>query len=226
MWFRLRRLLSYVFPFTRTVASGVSGSLEITWYKGRKVLDTRHANYSYGSLHKVLRYGLMFVAPAQAQHILLLGLGGGSAVQILRQQLQYAGHITALDLDPAVIEIAGTEFGIRADEHLAIHCADAFAWVRTGPDAAFDLIIVDLFIDLNLPEGLQTAAFWQHVRRLLAPGGYVLFNALASAPLAVEGVALAEYLATLGFTVKDLEVEQLNRLLILQLPMQTPLPEG
>jgi spermidine synthase len=212
----LIRLLSYLFPITRTIQSDVSGPLEVTWRKGQKVLDTRHANYSYGSLQQILRYGLLFVEPQQAEHSLVLGLGGGSVVAILRNELQYKGHITAIELDPVVIELAATEFNIRPDAQLAIVCADAFAWVSTAPANHFGLVIVDLFVDLHLPAGLQTAGFWQDVWRVLRPGGYVLFNTLSEVPLYVGNEELPTYLAGAGFSVRDLEVERLNQLLILQ----------
>ena len=212
----LARLLSYVMPLTRTVQSVVSGPVEVTWYRGRKVLNTRHANYSYGSLQRVLRYGLLFVAPEQASHALLLGLGGGSVVATLRQELHYQGHLTAVELDPVMIKLADTEFGIRPDAQLEIVCADAFEWVHTAPANHFYLIIVDLFVDLTLPAGLQTTTFWQELRRVLHPGGYVLFNTLTEVPLYVANQELPVYLEGVGFTVKTLEVERLNQLLVLR----------
>lgn len=212
----LRYLISYVLPLTRRVASVHSGTLEITLREGHKVLDTAHANYSYGSLQRVLRYGLLFTEPASAGPALVLGMGGGSVVQTLRQEHRAASPITAVELDPVIIQIAATEFGIRPDDTLNIVCADAFAWVATAPAAAFRLVIVDLFIDLELPAGLQTPDFWQHLWRLLRPGGYVLFNTLTRTPLWIEGQEILDYFAGLGFAVKELEVELLNRLLVLQ----------
>lgn len=203
-------------PLTRTVQSAVNGPMEVTWYQGRKVLDTRHANYSYGSLERVMRYGLLFVAPEQAEHTLLLGLGGGSVVAILRQEKQYQGHLTAIEIDPVIIELADTEFGIRPDAQLEIVRADAFEWVHTAPTSQFGLIVVDLFVDLALPAGLQTTAFWQELRRILRPGGYILFNTLTEVPLYVDNKEMSAYLETTGFSVKTMEVELLNQLFILQ----------
>ena len=214
----LRRYLSYLLPLTRTIHSPISGPLEVTWHRGRKVLDTRHANYSYGSLQQVLRYGLMFLEPRQAQHILVLGLGGGSVVQTLRQEHRVTAPITALELDPTVIAVADTEFGIRPGADLTIVCADAFVWLQTAPSAAYGLIIIDLFIDLVLPAGLQQVSFWQNIWRVLPPGGQVLFNTLTADPLTVAGEEVTEYLAGLGFLVKQIEVELLNRLLVLRKP--------
>ena len=216
MLHRLRRLLSYVYPLTRTVHSAINGPLEITWRDGRKVLDTRHANYSYGTLQRVLRYGLMFTEVPPTAPVLLLGLGGGSVVQTLRQDQQHTGPITVIELDPTVIELADVEFGIRPDAGLDVICADAFAWLPTATDAAFELIIIDLFIDLDLPAGLCTVGFWEEVRRVLRPNGYVLFNALNNAALDVAGEELVAYLEGQGMVVKEVEVEQFNRLLILR----------
>ena len=212
----LTRLLSYILPLTCTVHSPISGPLKVRCYRGHKVLDTRHANYSYGSLQRILRYGLLFVEPMQANQILLLGLGGGSVVATLRQEMHYQGHLTAVELDPVMIRLAATEFGIQPDAQLTIVWADAFEWVCTAPAGGFGLVIVDLFVDLDLPAGLQTATFWQHLQRVLHPGGYVLFNTLTSVLLQVAGQALPTYLESLGFSVKELEVERLNQLLILR----------
>ncbi|MFD2787686.1 spermidine synthase [Hymenobacter rubripertinctus] len=211
-----RRLLSYVLPLTRRVASVHSGTLRVTLWRGHKVLDTAHANYSYGTLQRVLRYGLLFAPAHPAGPVLLLGLGGGSVVPTLRQERGVTGPITAVELDPVVIRVAAEEFGIETGPGLHIVCADAFVWVRTAPAAAFELVVVDLFLDLELPAGLGDGAFWRHLLRLTRPGGWVLCNLLTSAELWPEGQPLSGFLEQLGFEVKDVEVEQFNRLLILR----------
>ena len=57
----VKRLLSFLFPFTTKYLSKYSGNVEVTLYNGRKVLDTANANYSYGLLQKVLRKSLLKV---------------------------------------------------------------------------------------------------------------------------------------------------------------------
>lgn len=211
-----RRLLSYVLPLTRRVVSEHSGILRVTLYRGHKVLDTANANYSYGTLQRVLRYGLLFAPVQPTGPVLLLGLGGGSVVPTLRQERGVTGPITAVELDPVVIQVAADEFGIRTGPGLNVICADAFAWVATAPVATFELVVVDLFLDLALPAELGEAGFWQNLLRLTRPGGWVLCNLLVTAELWPDGQYLPEFLEELGFEVKDLEVEQLNRLLILR----------
>lgn len=214
----LRHWLRRALTQPRRVHSAYSGPLEVTWFEGRKVLNSANANYSYGPLHRVLRYGLLFTEPAAAGNVLVLGLGGGSAVQLLREDHQVAGIITAVELDPVVIQVAAEEFGMRPDARLRIVCADAFAWVATAPAAEFGLVVVDLFVDLELPAGLYTADFWQHLWRLLRPGGYGLVNILISTEVLVEDQEVSAYLAGVGFSVKEMEVEEYNRLLILRKP--------
>lgn len=212
----LRQLVSQVVPLTRRVQSEYSGPLEITLYKGHKVLDTAHANYSYGSLQRVLRYGLRFAEPETAAQVLVLGLGGGGIVQTLRQTPGFAGAITAIELDPVIIRIAEEEFAIRPDAKLDIICADAFAWVTTAPARQFDLVVIDLFLDLALPAGIGTSGFWKHIWQLLAPGGYILLNTLTAENALVDGCPAPAYWEQQGFSVKEVEVELLNLLYILR----------
>lgn len=55
---RMKRFLSYIWPITKRIESAVNGTLEITWINGKKILDTKNANYSYGSLQRILKFGL------------------------------------------------------------------------------------------------------------------------------------------------------------------------
>ncbi|MCA8831805.1 spermidine synthase [Hymenobacter pini] len=204
----LRTWVSYALPLARRVPSRYSPGLVVREHQGRKVLDTQYANYSYGPLQQVLRYALLHVAPGSADApVLVLGMGGGGIIELLRQERSHTGPITAVELDPAVVEVAATEFNIRPDAALQIVCADAFAWLPTAPTASYALIVVDLFLDLLLPRQLSEPGFWQHLRRVLRPGGTVVLNTLQQAPLSINGQSATEYLAELGLQVKELEVE-------------------
>ncbi|MBF9221042.1 spermidine synthase [Hymenobacter ruricola] len=210
-----QKFLSYFFPFTRKITSEFSGELEITVSNGRKVLDSLNANYSYGSLQRILKFGLAQVSLPGLGRVLLLGLGGGSAVATLRLDFGFKGHITAVDIDPVVISIARDEFGIIEAENLQIVCADAFTFVKTHP-ARFDLIIVDLFIDNQVPAKFLAADFWQDTCRLLRPAGHLIFNTIG--PAAGAGAVQAE-LERLGLHVREFAaVERTNTLLIASRP--------
>ena len=54
----LKKAFSYLWPLTKKIKSDFSGDLEVTWLNGKKVLDTKNANYSYGALHQILDLAL------------------------------------------------------------------------------------------------------------------------------------------------------------------------
>lgn len=172
----MKRSLSYLWPLTKTYDSNYSGKLEVSWINGRKVLDSKGANYSYGALQEVMDLGLAQIRADRAAPVLLLGLGGGSVIPLLRNKYGYYSKITAIEIDSAVIEIAEKEFGIGEYKPLEILCADANMFVKSTSEK-FGLIIIDLFLDLRVPKVFFSNSFWQSIFGLLEEDGKVLFNA-------------------------------------------------
>ena len=125
--------------------------MEITWYNGKKQLNTENANYSYGSLQRILKFGLKKIDLKKVNSILLLGLGGGSVIETLRIDFHYLKPIVAIDIDPVIIDIAKNEFNLKEDENLQIICEDALKFMQSNTHE-FDLIIIDLFIDIQVPK--------------------------------------------------------------------------
>lgn len=68
---------------------------------------------------------------------------------------------------------------MTSDEHLTIIYADACHYICTTP-FLYDLIIIDLFIDTVLPEGVYTYNFWENISRITGKNGYFIFNASTS----------------------------------------------
>lgn len=176
-----KRLFSFFIPVTlyRTTSS-VSKQLEVNWNNGQLVLDSSHTNYSYGSLQRILRYGLKkigFDKIAKMQHILVLGVGGGSVLKTLVNELQYRGKITGVELDPAVIKLAHDYFQLKEIPKLNLIQGDAFDYVLKTA-FKFDLIIVDVFQDTNMPNFLFEKFFADKLGSLLQTPGYILFNTM------------------------------------------------
>jgi len=170
------RLLSYIYPITKKVESKYNGTLEITWHNGKKHLNTKNANYSYGSLQKILKIGLQKIDLKNCDNILVLGLGAGSVIDTLINDLNYKNHITALDIDPVIIEIAEAEFNLCENKNLKIICDDAIHFMDNNKDM-FDLTIVDLFIDTEVPSPFYNATFWEQIVKANSSKGSILFNA-------------------------------------------------
>ena len=72
----IRKFFSYIIPvkiFKKKSAR--SKIIEVTWANGELVLDSENTNYSYGSLQRILRYGLRNIGYdkiLKMDHILLL----------------------------------------------------------------------------------------------------------------------------------------------------------
>ena len=172
----MKKTFSYLWPLIKKYDTKYSGTVEVTWLNGRKVLDSKNANYSYGSLQRVLDFGLTQVKADRSADVLVLGLGGGSVIRLLRNKFNYYGKITAIEIDPQIIELAVNEFGIKEHDPLDIFCEDATTYVREAT-SQFGLIIIDIFIDVRVPEQFYSTEFWKNISGLLDKEGTVLFNA-------------------------------------------------
>lgn len=160
----------------RKIRSKYSGVLEITYDRGQKVLDSRNTSYSYGNLQRVWDKVLQRIRLKDVNRTLILGMGAGSSIQLLREKYNYDRKIVAVELDPVIVEIARDEFGIRPDNNLRIETTDAAEYVRRKT-RKFDLILIDLFIDNKVPEILLQRPFWENTSRKTEQGGIILFNA-------------------------------------------------
>ncbi|MEW7290708.1 fused MFS/spermidine synthase [Aquimarina sp. 2304DJ70-9] len=172
----MKKIISHIWPLTKRITSQINGTLEVTWINGIKVLDSQNANYSYGALEKVLNYGFTQIEIQNTTEILLLGLGGGSAIKSLNNRFNYKGKITAVEIDATVIQIAKDEFDLKENKHLSIINDDALHYVENCK-RHYDLIIIDIFIDQTVPEPFYEEKFWEHILQLLKPTGNILFNA-------------------------------------------------
>lgn len=160
---------------SRFYTSRFNGKLEITIRNGKKVLDTDNTNYSYGTVQEVWKKTLRKIKIADFKTVLLLGLGGGSVIDLLRNQYGFEGRITAVEIDPVIIEVADKEFDIRSTRDTSILCDDAFRFVASNR-RKFDLILVDIFLDRIMPENAMSQDFWDDLQKRLSAGGLIVFN--------------------------------------------------
>jgi len=173
----LLRALSWIWSLRAARAEGLSGPLEVRWEQGRKVLNTAHANQSFGSLHRVWRtvFRHLLSTGRPPDSVLLLGLGGGSVVHILRAELGIPAPVTALEMDPAMVAVARAHFGLDTWPDLRVVQGDAIVRVHALRER-FDWVVVDLFDDLDIARGADTMAFTHALRDRCAEGGVVCFN--------------------------------------------------
>jgi spermidine synthase len=208
-----KKLLSYLYPITQKVETNNNGIVEITYDQGKKVLDSANANYSYGSLQKILKFGLQQIDLDHTRHILLLGLGGGSVIKTLRSEFKYNHKITAVEIDDIIIQIAFKEFNIKPNENLELLNDNALFYVRKAKQK-YDLIIIDLFIDNAVPKDFYEPDFWNNIYHITSKGGSILFNASTIEHVQHEIEKLLPTLNSLYFLQQMNKVEGSNTLIL------------
>ncbi|MGO4819077.1 spermidine synthase [Flavobacterium sp. W22_SRS_FP1] len=177
----IKKILSYFTPIKiHTVNSAISKSIEVIWSKGELVMDSENANYSYGNLQRILKLGLKtigFDKIATMHHVLVLGVAGGSVIKTLVNEIKFQGKITGVEIDPEIIKIANQYFKLDEIEQLEIIIDDAFEFVLKTKDK-YDLIIIDVFQDLTMPNFLFETFFTDRICFLLNSKGVILFNTM------------------------------------------------
>jgi spermidine synthase len=177
----LKKIFSYFIPITiYEKKSSLSKNIEVTWANGELVLDSKNTNYSYGSLQRILRKGLKSIGYdtiTTMDHILVLGVAGGSVIKTLVDEIQFKGKITGVEIDPDIIAIANEYFNLNAIPNLELIIGDAFEFVLKTKNK-YDLIIIDVFQDTTMPNFLFENYFIDRIGLILNPNGFVLFNTM------------------------------------------------
>ncbi|MET0322701.1 MAG: transferase spermidine synthase [Duganella sp.] len=117
----------------------------------------------------------------QPEHIVMVGLGGGSLAKFCYRYLPHA-RITVLELRADVIALRDQFAVPRDDARFRIVEADAVAYMARLRGSA-DVLLVDGFDEQGLPPALGSAAFYADCRRALRPGGVLATNIFSYDPL-------------------------------------------
>lgn len=206
--------MSWVWPMRAERLAGRSGELELRYESGRLVLNTAHANQSFGSLHRVWQqvFRLLALRDSPPEQVLLLGLGGGSVPSILRQELRIASPLTAVEIDPVMVRLARTHFGLDRLEAIDVIEGDALVQVQALRDR-YDLVVVDLFEDLDLARGVDTMGFAHALRDRCS--GTLCFNTVGyDAPSTARCERVKTNLTKVFGTVDEWCLEGVNRVFI------------
>lgn len=124
-------------------------------------------------------------ANPNARRVLVIGLGGGVIPMAMRKVAPEA-RIDVVELDPAVLGVAERYFGFRDDPKLRVSIGDGRVYVRrqARKGLRYDLIVIDAYERVYVPEHMVTREFVGEVKNLLAPGGVIASNTFARGPLA------------------------------------------
>ena len=216
-----KKLFSYIIPINiHKQNSAVSKNIEITWANGELVLDSKNTNYSYGSLQRILRKGLKSIGYdriLKMNHILVLGVAGGSVIKTLSEEIKFKGKITGVEIDPEIIKIAYSYFHLNQIPNFEVVIDDAFEFVLKTKEK-YDLIIIDIFQDTTMPNFLFEEFFQNRTCFLLKEKGIILFNTMCLSEK--ENLRNKKYLENVNdelFIARTIpRVEDHNELIILE----------
>lgn len=114
---------------------------------------------------------------AGTRRVLVMGIGGGSLPMAIREALPHV-HVDAVELDPAVVDVAIQYFQFQPGARLSVFSEDGRVFVRKSLHAGirYDAILLDAFDKDYIPEHMATVEFLRQVRSLLTDAGLLLAN--------------------------------------------------
>jgi spermidine synthase len=148
------------------------------------LLNTKNTNYSFGSLQSILKKGLLDIGKEEIRKmdsILILGVAGGSVVQSLITDFSFSKKIIGIELDAEIIHIANLYFNLDKISNFKCLIQDAEQFVKTDKNQ-YDLIIIDIFKDTEMPDFLFQESFISNSKQILNKNGYILFNTMHLTP--------------------------------------------
>ena len=113
-----------------------------------------------------------------ARDILFIGLGGGSALKRLWNDFPDV-RLQAVELDPAVVDVAYRFFSLPRDRRLQVAVKDGRRFLDDD-GRRWDAIMIDAFYSDAIPFHLFTSEFMELVRSRLNPGGVVITNTIGA----------------------------------------------
>lgn len=157
--------------------------IEVRTEFGRPRIVVKGIPQSGGIVQDILKKALdVFNNPMR---FLLLGLGGGGILHEARKRWPRC-EITAVEIDPVMIEIAEKYFKIGQIERLRIVNEDAVVYINKKEseqkykNTDFDAILVDCYVGNQVPVTLESEDFLRILKKCLSPNGRVVFNRIIS----------------------------------------------
>jgi spermidine synthase len=108
-------------------------------------------------------------------------LGGGAMVHFL-QHYDPQVQVTAVEIDPMVVQIAAEYFACRSGGNVRILTADGYEYLQTT-ESQYDVIYLDVFLkptastdSTGVPLRMKSLEFYRHIQDKLRPAGVIVFN--------------------------------------------------
>lgn len=118
--------------------------------------------------------GLVF--HPQPKDIVLIGLGGGQQANFIYRRMPDT-HLVAVEIDPAMVHIARTYFGLPDDERLSVVVGDGAEYIIGQHPDSCDVILSDGYDPAGLiADSLAEEKFYRACYLALRDGGFIAIN--------------------------------------------------
>jgi len=112
--------------------------------------------------------------------VLVLGLGGGSVQHLLSKKFPDI-HITSVEIDKVIVDVAKKYFSLDEIPNHRIIVGDALKVIAIPeeygiPQNSFQAVLVDIFCGQKYPDLGTSGNFFAGIKNLVVPGGLVIFN--------------------------------------------------
>lgn len=173
--------LSFLYDQPLAQSSSIyNPTLDVCLSRGRLRLNTQNATYSYEDLYDAFYKPFKHLNIEQLKLKKVLVLGGGLASIPIMLQKKFGQNdtiYTLVELDAAVIKLAHEFLEKKYLNNLIFHCDDAFDYVENCKEK-FDLIAVDIFLDISTPNKFRSVAFLRNLKKLLNPNAHLIYNTI------------------------------------------------
>jgi spermidine synthase len=171
----------------RHASGDKNGKLEILLYQNRLQLATTDALYSDGDRYKpaIMAADQLHSFLPSVKNVLVLGSGLGSIVHVM-QARGYTPAFTLVEYDKVVLRWA-LEFLEDNKASINAVCADAASFMEQN-HTQYDLIFIDIFNDMVVPDFVTSVHFLRLCRNALLQGGRLAFNYIIHDKAAWEAV--------------------------------------
>lgn len=165
----------FVPEILKTYHSDFNGEIKLIRFAEDLRLDVGGLTQSGGVMVWIWSQAIHHLLPRdfQPESILFLGLGGGSVIKWLARRYPQT-KLTAVEIDPVMIEIAREHFGIGKVKNLTLINDDAVNFVKQTKEK-FSLTLNDCYQGFKTPKGFEEIAV---LKKMKAISDHILINRL------------------------------------------------
>jgi predicted membrane-bound spermidine synthase len=184
--------LSFIFPIKLgSFISQEHHNIEVYLDKGQYQLIYNNAIYSYGLYYKPFIYAFNKLELKELlvfNKVLVLGAGMGSIPFILFEKYGLKAAYNLVDIDKEILQLCKAFFDYHRIPNTALYHENAASFVQ-NVNESYDLICVDIFKNLIIPEYFTTLEFLKNIHDKLNTSGMMIYNFIANDHCAVSDLA-------------------------------------